>query len=95
MADNAPLASRFFIDGRVQGVGFRWFTKKAADALGLQGFVRNLPDGRVEAVAVGDESQLREFRLKINQGPSYSLVSSVVESRVSGETNFSSFEITY
>ena len=44
------VARRFTISGRVQGVGFRWFAKDVADREGVSGWVRNLPDGRVEAV---------------------------------------------
>ncbi len=46
------------ISGRVQGVGFRWFTEKEARARDVCGYVRNLPDGRVEVFAQGDESTL-------------------------------------
>jgi len=45
------VARRFLISGRVQGVGFRWFTEAAASREGLHGWVRNLPDGRVETTA--------------------------------------------
>jgi acylphosphatase len=47
---------RVLISGRVQGVGFRWYTLERAESLGLSGWVRNLPDRRVEAVFQGDES---------------------------------------
>ena len=95
MGQKELFARRYLIDGRVQGVGFRWFTKKAADELGLNGFVRNLPDGRVEALAVGDHEQLKAFRFRIDQGPSYSLVTSVAESPVGVTKDYNSFEITY
>ena len=63
------IARRFVISGRVQGVGFRWFAKDVAVREGVTGWVRNLPDGRVEAVAEGDaESVIRVERL-LRQGP--------------------------
>src|SRR5947207_15257661 len=46
-------AKRYFVSGNVQGVGFRFFTLRAAERMNLTGYARNLPDGRVEAYAVG------------------------------------------
>jgi acylphosphatase len=57
------------IVGRVQGVGFRWFTHDAATREGLSGFVRNLPDGSVEAVVEGDRDALDRFEWKVSSGP--------------------------
>lgn len=57
------------IAGRVQGVGFRWFTWDAATREGLCGFVRNLPDGTVEAVVEGDVEALDRFEWKVSSGP--------------------------
>lgn len=67
----------FTIRGRVQGVGFRWFTTNAARALGLAGWVRNLPDGSVEALAVGEASALAELENALRVGPAGSHVESV------------------
>jgi acylphosphatase len=55
--------------GRVQGVGFRWFAYDAARREGLSGFVRNLPDGTVEAVAEGDVEALVRFERALRNGP--------------------------
>ncbi len=52
---------RVFISGRVQGVYFRVYTRDAALGFGLRGWVRNLPDGRVEAVIEGEERQVEEM----------------------------------
>ncbi len=57
------------ITGRVQGVAFRYHTAEQAQALGLRGWVRNLPDGRVEARAQGDEHTLKHFIDICRQGP--------------------------
>jgi len=59
----------YHIVGRVQGVGFRWFTWDAAMREGLCGFVRNLPDGSVEAVVEGERDALDRFEWKISSGP--------------------------
>lgn len=62
-------AARFVVTGRVQGVGFRWFVRKHGLALGLRGWVRNLPDGRVEAVAAGEEGALARLEAALREGP--------------------------
>ena len=65
----------------MQGVGFRLFTVRVANELGLSGFVRNLPDGRaVEAVAQGEREQVRLFVEALREGPGGSFVSEVEES---------------
>jgi acylphosphatase len=65
---------RYFVSGRVQGVGYRYFTLHAAEALGVNGFARNLNDGRVEVVAEGSDEALAAFEEKLRQGPSFSSV---------------------
>lgn len=57
-----------FITGKVQGVGFRAYLKSKAKKLGLRGFVQNLSDGRVEAVAQGDVDRLLVFIQDANKG---------------------------
>jgi len=58
-----------FVSGRVQGVFFRVHTRDLAQKLGLSGFVRNLPDGRVEVVAEGPEEKLQELIEFCHRGP--------------------------
>ncbi|HLJ61860.1 MAG TPA: acylphosphatase [bacterium] len=60
---------RAFVSGRVQGVGFRYFTQHAARRLGLDGYVRNLPDGRVEVFAEGGRRALESLVSTLRQGP--------------------------
>ena len=67
----------FRIQGRVQGVGYRAFTLRQARSLGLSGFVRNLPDGSVEAVAGGEAGELAELESRLRQGPAGARVDSV------------------
>jgi acylphosphatase len=65
-----PDASRSYrLEGRVQGVGFRWWTTRAADALGLRGWVRNLRDGSVEVHAAGPVEALDELEVRLGRGP--------------------------
>ena len=63
------VARRFLISGRVQGVGFRYFTEAAASREGLHGWVRNLPDGRVEAAAEGEAEAVERFEHAMRHGP--------------------------
>jgi len=63
------VARRFLISGRVQGVGFRYFTYDAAIREGIHGWVRNLPDGRVEASAEGDVDAVERFERAVRHGP--------------------------
>lgn len=75
-------ARRFLVSGRVQGVGFRWFTRRAASEFGISGQVRNLPDGTVEAEAAGEPEQLTAFRERLRQGPPGSRVSQIEEQEI-------------
>jgi acylphosphatase len=59
----------FLVSGRVQGVGFRWWTRKRALDLGLKGMVRNLPDGRVRVDAEGPPDSLQRLYEALRQGP--------------------------
>lgn len=60
---------RFTVEGRVQGVGFRQATRAKATALGLDGWVRNRPDGRVEGLVAGSPVALGALRDWLAQGP--------------------------
>ncbi len=63
------IAKRILVYGRVQGVGFRWFTCQEAQRLGLVGWVRNLRDGSVEIHAQGTESQIDAMQAWAAHGP--------------------------
>ncbi len=63
------VARRLVIGGRVQGVGFRWFTVEQARVEGVGGFVRNLPDGRVEAMVEGDAESVDRIERALRRGP--------------------------
>lgn len=63
------LRRRYIIIGRVQGVGFRYFTQEAAAREGVYGWVRNVPDGNVEIEAEGEAEAIERFELRIRQGP--------------------------
>jgi acylphosphatase len=63
------IARRYIISGRVQGVGFRYYAEAAAAREGIHGWVRNLPDGRVEASAEGEADAVDRFESKLRHGP--------------------------
>ena len=72
------VARRLLISGRVQGVGFRYFIEARASAEGVHGWVRNLPDGRVEALVEGDEESVDRVEAAARRGPPHADVDQVV-----------------
>ena len=73
------MVLHFLIQGRVQGVGFRWFVQREAGELDLRGWVRNTEDGEVEVLAAGDPADLDELRVSLKRGPRGSRVDRVIE----------------
>ncbi|HVU45702.1 MAG TPA: acylphosphatase [Terracidiphilus sp.] len=73
------MVLHFLVQGRVQGVGFRWFVHREASELDLRGWVRNTEDGDVEVVATGEPIDLDELRASIRRGPRGSRVDRVIE----------------
>ncbi len=71
------LCLRCYVSGRVQGVGFRYATADQALNLGVTGYVRNLPDRRVEVMACGEERAVNALRNWLWQGPQLARVSDV------------------
>jgi acylphosphatase len=63
------IARRYFIHGRVQGVGYRWWAQKSASLAGVDGYARNLDDGSVEVYAVGTREQLDTLSGYLRKGP--------------------------
>jgi len=77
VSGSEPIRRRVLVSGRVQGVGFRWSCKRMADSLGVSGWCRNLPDGRVEAVFEGDRAAVEGALAWARSGPSSAIVTSV------------------
>ena len=73
------IARRYLIRGRVQGVGFRYFAQRVATDIGVNGYTRNLDDGRVEVYAVGSREQLSELSGRLWKGPRLADVRGVEE----------------
>lgn len=83
---------RYLVGGQVQGVFFRASTRDKAQQLGVSGWVRNLPDGRVEACACGDEEILAKLEVWLKQGPPMAQVDSL-EIHAASPADFYGFEI--
>lgn len=84
-----------FIEGRVQGVGFRHFTKTNARQHGIEGWVKNLADGRVEAVFEGDEDQVQTMIDLVKEGPRASRVANVDVKWETPKREFNAFQVAY
>lgn len=76
-SSHPPHRLHAIVRGRVQGVGYRYFVVDQAKALGLTGWVRNLEDGTVEAVAEGPEEVLRDFEARLREGPRFASVEAI------------------
>ena len=84
-----------FISGRVQGVFFRSNTKRIADNLGIKGWVRNLPDGRVEVVAEGKKDRIDDLIKFLKKGPEAGIVDNVEIETKDFIGEFQGFSIRY
>ncbi len=84
-----------FIEGRVQGVWYRAFTRDVAIKNNIRGWVRNLPDGRVEAVFEGEESDIEKALAECYKGPPAAHVTKIDIDRQTYKGEFSGFEIRY
>jgi acylphosphatase len=73
------MVLHFLVQGRVQGVGFRWYVHREAAELDLRGWVRNTEEGEVEVVAAGTETDLAELRASLRRGPRGSRVDHLIE----------------
>jgi acylphosphatase len=87
------IARRFVISGDVQGVGYRFFAQRAAARHQVVGYVKNLHDGRVEAVAEGPAPSVEAFRNDLATGPRFSSVDHLEEINLEPSGSYSSFRI--
>lgn len=81
------------VHGRVQGVGFRWWTRSTADRLGLTGHVRNLTNGSVEVHAAGRPAVLTEFEGLLAEGPPVARVTAVERIEADSKMSRERFEV--
>ena len=92
---NGIVSSHIIVAGRVQGVGFRYSALYFAKSLGLKGWVRNLSNGNVEAIAQGPEVQVSKFEGWMSKGPATAYVSHIQKKRIQPKQIYKSFSITY
>jgi acylphosphatase len=80
------------VQGRVQGVGYRYFALRHAEELGLAGYARNQPDGSVEVIAEGEAAALAKLEERLQEGPSFAHVSGVAREAIA-ERGASGFHV--
>ncbi|RTZ60280.1 MAG: acylphosphatase [Gammaproteobacteria bacterium] len=83
----------YLVSGRVQGVFYRASAQAEGERLGLDGWVRNLPDGRVEAVACGDAEMLERFESWLRKGPAFARVTALAVQAWSGDVPGEGFRV--
>lgn len=88
------IARLFTISGRVQGVGYRYFTQEVALREGVTGYVKNLPDGRVEAYVEGEMEAVTRVERAIRTGPAGSHVTNVAADVITPAGAYKSFKVT-
>jgi acylphosphatase len=94
LPDSPQLETRkYLVQGRVQGVGFRFYVEREARLLGISGWVRNTPTGAVEVLATGTREQQVALRGRLHQGPRAARVDDVVESEAQPVPNLNTFRI--
>ncbi|GAA0682620.1 acylphosphatase [Marinobacterium maritimum] len=89
----AKICVHALISGRVQGVWFRHFTREQAETSALTGWVRNLPDGRVEALLCGEEKAVRHVEAWLSRGPELANVAEVASTDAEYNEELIGFEI--
>src|SRR5436305_12481781 len=93
--EQVMISLQVFYEGRVQGVGFRFTVRQVAKGFDVTGWVRNLPDGRVELQVSGDEDELRAFLDQVAQGELHSLIRKQTENKLNEPVAARGFEIRH
>ena len=95
ISEQVMISLQVFYEGRVQGVGFRFTVRHIAKGFDVTGWVRNLPDGRVELQVTGDEIEVRAFLDQVAQSELHSLIRKKNENKLNEPVAARSFEIRY
>lgn len=93
LEENLDKAYEIIVIGRVQGVGFRFFTQRKARLYGIKGYVKNQVNGNVKIIAVGETDKLKRFIKKIKIGPDFSWVADTRISELSNYSEYNEFSI--
>jgi acylphosphatase len=93
--EQVMISLRVFYEGHVQGVGFRFTVRHIAKGFDVTGWVRNLPDGRVELQVAGEEDELRAFLDRVAESELHSLIRKQTENRLDEPVTARGFEIRY
>jgi acylphosphatase len=95
LLEQVMISLQVFYEGHVQGVGFRFTVRHIAKGFDVTGWVRNLPDGRVELQVTGDEEEVRAFVDEVAQSELHSLIREKTENTVNGPIAARGFEIRH
>jgi acylphosphatase len=90
---NNVVARKFLIKGEVQGVGYRFFAQRAAARHQVVGYVRNCPDGTVEALVEGPMDSVEEFKNDLATGPQWAVVQQLEEIAIEPVGTYTAFRI--
>jgi acylphosphatase len=88
-------ARRWIVSGQVQGVGYRYFARQTAQALGVRGWIRNLPDGSCEVQVAGSGELLQRFQEELRRGPRGARVDDIAEESLVQVPDWQSFQIVF
>ena len=89
------ISLQVFYEGNVQGVGFRWSVRHIAKGFDVNGWVRNLADGRVELQINGEEAEVREFLGAVAESELHALIRKQIENKIEKQITARGFEIRY
>jgi acylphosphatase len=90
-----PEARRWIVIGRVQGVGYRYFARQTARAIGVRGWIRNLPDGSCEVQVAASADMLQRFKAELMRGPRGALVEDIEDERLVQVPTWQGFQIVF
>ena len=93
--ETSPPAYRWLLSGRVQGVGFRHFTLTRARRLGVEGWVKNLSDGRVEIRVAGSPEDVAALKGEVREGPPAGRVDRLEEDEIEPNPGWTGFEVKF